>query len=475
MTTQASFYWHDYETWGLSPALDRPSQFAGIRTDMNFNIIGEPEMFYCRMSDDYLPSPEAAIVTGITPELTQSEGYSEAEFAARIQHSFTQNNTCVVGYNSIRFDDEVSRNIFYRNFYDPYEYCWKNGNSRWDIIDLLRATYALRPGGIEWPKNDDGLPSFRLELLTAANGIGHEQAHDALSDVYATIAMAKLVKQKSAKIFDYYFALRDKNAVKALIDVKNRKPLVHVSGMFGSARNNISLVLPMVWHPVNSNAVVVVDLARDISPLLELTAEQIVERLYTRYDELGDKLPVPLKLVHINKCPFLAPEKTMQAEDCERLGFDKQACLDNFTVLQQNPQLDSLLVEVFSDKKEFNHQYNVDAMLYDGFFSFTDKKAFNKIRQTEAEKLSELELVVNDGRFSELFFRYRARNFPDTLSATELASWQQHRHATLQPMLTDYFERLDSLRQQYENDQHYCRILQSLYLYVKQLTADLAQ
>jgi len=196
MQNQQTFYWHDYETWGLNAFLDRPSQFAGIRTDMDFNVIGEPDMFYCRLSDDYLPNPEPAIITGITPEITQAEGVPEFEFARRINQQFSQIKTCVVGYNTIRFDEEFSRNLFYRNFYDPYEYTWKNSNSRWDIIDLVRAAYALRPEGIVWPKNEEGLPSFRLELLTEANGISHEQAHDATSDVYATIAMAKLIKKR---------------------------------------------------------------------------------------------------------------------------------------------------------------------------------------------------------------------------------------------------------------------------------------
>ncbi|MCK4840759.1 MAG: exodeoxyribonuclease I, partial [Methylococcales bacterium] len=324
-----TFYWHDYETWGLSPSLDRPSQFAGIRTDMDFNVIDEPDMFYCRLSDDYLPNAIPAIITGIVPEITQSEGISEAEFARRINQQFTQTNTCVVGYNTIRFDEEFSRNIFYRNFYDPYEYAWKNSNSRWDIIDLVRATYALRPDGIIWPKNEQGLPTFRLELLTEANGISHEQAHDATSDVYATIAMAKLIKQKTPKLFNYYFDLRNKNKVKALINTEQMTPIVHVSGMFGAVRGNTGLVAPIVWHPTNTNAVVVVDLTQDISPLLELSANEIRERLYTKRDDLGDKAYIPLKLIHINKCPFIAIEKTLLPENAQRLGIDRQACLAN--------------------------------------------------------------------------------------------------------------------------------------------------
>ena len=464
---QPTFYWHDYETWGLSPSLDRPSQFAGIRTDMDFNVIDEPDMFYCRLSDDYFPSPESAIITGITPEVTQSNGISEAEFSRRINQQFTQFNTCVAGYNTIRFDEEFSRNIFYRNFYDPYEYTWKNGSSRWDIIDLVRATYALRPEGIVWPENEQGLPSFRLELLTKANGISHEQAHDATSDVYATIAMAKLIKQKAPRLFNYYFDLRNKNKVKALIDVVQMKPLVHVSGMFGAARGNTALIAPVSWHPINTNAVAVVDLAQDISPLLELSADEIRERLYTKREELGERLPIPLKLVHINKCPFIASAKTLLPENQERLGIDWKACLANLEILKNNSKIRTVVTDVFQQEREFDSQGNVDAMLYDGFFSSDDKRAFVKIRRTAPEQLSILNLSISDKRFKELFFRYRARNFPESLSNDEKGQWEKYRHSVLAPIASDYFSTLDSFAEQFKDDDKNRKIINSLHEYAK--------
>lgn len=467
---QPTFYWHDYETWGLSPSLDRPSQFAGIRTDMDFNVIDEPDMFYCRLSDDYFPSPESAIITGITPEITQSNGISEAEFSRRINQQFTQSNTCVVGYNSIRFDEEFSRNIFYRNFFDPYEYTWKNGSSRWDIIDLVRATYALRPEGIIWPKNEQGLPSFRLELLTEANDISHEQAHDATSDVYATIAMAKLIKQKSPRLFNYYFDLRNKNKVKALIDVDQMHPLLHVSGMFGSARGNTALIAPISWHPINTNAVAVVDLAQDISPLLELSADVIRERLYTRHDELGNNLPIPLKLVHINKSPFIASAKTLLPENQQRLGIDWKACLANLEILKNNSKIREVVTEVFNQERKFDNQNNVDTMLYDGFFSGDDKRAFSKIRRSATDKLSSLNLSVTDKRFKELFFRYRARNFLHTLSQDEKEQWEQYRHSVLNPIASDYFSTLDSFSEQFNDDDKNSKVIDSLYKYAKTIT-----
>lgn len=287
---QPGFLFHDYETFGTSPSLDRPAQFAAIRTDAELNVIGEPEVFYCKPADDYLPQPQAVMITGITPQEALAKGDNEAAFARRIHDLFTVPQTCIVGYNNVRFDDEVTRNIFYRNFYDPYAWSWQHDNSRWDLLDVMRACYALRPEGITWPENDEGLPSFRLEHLTVANGIEHQNAHDAMADVYATIAMAKLVKTRQPRLFDYLYSHRNKRKLATLIDVPQMKPLVHVSGMFGAARGNTSLVAPLAWHPENRNAVIMVDLAGDMAPLLELDADALRERLYTPRAELGDLL-----------------------------------------------------------------------------------------------------------------------------------------------------------------------------------------
>ena len=187
-----SIYWYDFETFGNNPRRDRASQFAGIRTDEDLNIIGDPLVMYCKPANDFLPNPMACLITGITPQLTLEKGIAEAEFTRRILEEFAQPGTCVAGYNSIRFDDEVTRQLLYRNFHDPYEREWKNGNSRWDIIDMVRLCAATRPEGIEWPKKEDGSNSFRLEELTKANGITHAEAHDALSDVLATIEFAQV-------------------------------------------------------------------------------------------------------------------------------------------------------------------------------------------------------------------------------------------------------------------------------------------
>ncbi|KFX07135.1 exonuclease I [Pectobacterium betavasculorum] len=469
--TQPTFFIHDYETFGKHPARDRPAQFAGVRTDMDFNIIGEPLVIYCRPTDDYLPEPEAVMITGITPQIALAKGVNEAEFARQIHDAFSVPGTCIMGYNNIRFDDEVSRNIFYRNFYDPYAYSWQNGNSRWDLLDALRACYALRPEGIVWPENDDGLPSFRLEHLTKANGISHEQAHDAMSDVYATIAMAKLFKQAQPKLFEYLFPLRNKNKVSALIDIPQMKPLVHVSGMFGAARSNTSWVVPLAWHPDNRNAVIMCDLAGDMTPLLELGSEALRERLYTRRDALeANQSAVPLKLVHINKCPVLAPANTLRPEDAARLGVDRQRCLDNLALLRNNADVREKVVELFADAPAFAASDDVDLRLYDGFFGDADRMAMKIIQETAPQNLPALDLTFADNRLEPLFFRYRARNFPGTLDDREQQRWLQHRRAIFTPeRLQSYLSELSDLYQRHEDDKEKMTQLKALYAYAQEL------
>ncbi|ETT08144.1 exodeoxyribonuclease I [Providencia alcalifaciens] len=469
---QPTFFIHDYETFGKHPALDRPAQFAGVRTDLDFNIIGEPEVFYCKPTDDYLPQPEAVMITGITPQIAMANGVNEAEFAKRIHQAFSVPNTCIMGYNNIRFDDEVTRNIFYRNFYDPYAYSWQQGNSRWDLLDALRACFALRPEGINWPENDDGLPSLRLEHLTKANGVSHENAHDAMSDVLATINMAKLLKQAQPRMFDYFYQLRNKNKVNQLIDIVDMTPLVHVSGMFGALRSYVSLVTPLAWHPENKNAVIMCDLSGDMSPLLTLSADELRERLYTPKAELGDDLPVPIKLVHINKCPILAPINTLRTVDAERTGLDRDLCMRNLELLRKNPDVRNKLIELFSVGQQFEESNDVDSQIYNGFFSPSDRSTMDIIRETAPQNLPALDLSFEDKRMKELFFRYKARNYPSTLSYDEQQRWLQHRRDYFTEVrLTDYLQQIQLLMDVHHEDEKRCQQLKALVNYAYELAS----
>lgn len=424
--TSATFFWHDYETFGIDPQRDRACQFAGIRTDYDFNVIGDPIMVYCKPADDYLPHPEACLITGITPQLAAEKGVCEAEFTRIIHEQLAQPGTCSLGYNSLRFDDEVTRNLLYRNFYDPYGREWQNNNSRWDLIDVARAARALRPDGIVWPVNAEGIPSFRLEELTQANGIAHEAAHDALSDVHATIAVARLIRDRQPKLYHYLLEHRSKQAVQALLQLGSFTPLVHVSGRFPARKNSMAIVLPLCQHPSKSNEVVVYDLSIDPTPLLELTASEIRERVFTAGDSLPEGIErIPLKTVHINKCPILAPLSVITMKDADRLEIDKALCLNHLQRIKTATELNEKLAAVFTNDYA-NAIIDPDLMIYSGgFFSNRDKNSMAGIRSLAPAKLADFKADFDDARLPEMLFRYRARNFPETLSLDEAQRWRQ--------------------------------------------------
>jgi exodeoxyribonuclease-1 len=432
-----SFYWHDYETFGADPSRDRPVQFAGLRTDAELNVVGEPLVIYSRPADDYLPHPQACLVTGISPQLALQQGVPEAEFIRQIHEELALPGTCGVGYNSLRFDDEVTRYTLYRNFYDPYAREWQNGNSRWDIIDMVRATCALRPEGIEWPLREDGLPSFRLEDLTAANGISHEAAHDALSDVHATIALAKLVRQKQPRLYDYVLNNRDKRSAQAMLDVATMKPVLHVSGMFGASRHNIALIVPLAVHPVNRNEVICYDLSVDPQPLFELEPDELQQLLYTRGEDLPEGRERPgLKSVHINRCPILVTAKMADAVTAERLGISGELCRRHLAALREFRATDSQAftakVQAVVSGRAFEEISDPDRMLYSGgFFSDADRRTMERVRASSPENLATATFPFEDARLPEMLFRYRARNYPDSLTGEERAQWEEYRFQRL--------------------------------------------
>ena len=424
-----SIYWYDYETFGIDPRQDRIAQFAGVRTDEDLNIIGDPLVIYCKPASDMLPDPRACLVTGITPQKAEAEGLIECEFIQAIHKEFSQPGTCVAGFNNIRFDDEFTRNTLYRNFFNPYAHEWQNGNSRWDIIDIVRLTRALRPEGINWPTDDEGRPSIRLELLTKANGISHEAAHDAMSDVYATIEVAKLIKTRQPKLYDYMYGLRKKQQAAKQFNLRTREAVLHVSSKYSTERHSIAIVMPICMHPVNKNGVVVYDLASDPHDFLHVDAEEIAARLYTKKEDLPDEVErIPLKVVHLNKCPVVVPLNTLDAEAAARLNIDvEQQLAHRDAILQHIDELESKTREVFS-QNNFEPVTDPDLMLYaGGFFSDADQARMTTIRQAPPDELASLQFSFDDDRLPEMLFRYRARNYPDTLSADEQQRWCEFR------------------------------------------------
>lgn len=446
-----TFYWHDYETFGRWPRRDRPSQFAGIRTDADLNEIGAPTMHYCQPAPDYLPDPESCLLTGILPQTCLARGLPEHAFAAAIEAQLAEPGTVGVGYNSIRFDDEVTRHLFWRCLMDPYAREWRNDCGRWDLLDVVRVTWALRPDGIEWPRHDDGRPSFKLEHLARANGLLHEAAHDALSDVRATIALARLIRSRQPRLWDFCLRLRRRDEV--IREIGTARPFLHVSGMYGTERGGLAVVWPLGVHPTNRNEIIVWDLAHDPAELFALDAESIRARLFVRTEQLPQGTTrLPIKTIHVNKSPIVIGNvKTLDLARAAHWGLDIERAMRHAEAAAlQGETLASRWPAVF-ERPPNPEPTDVDEDLYGGLIADEDRRTLQRLIGLGPAELANRRPAFTDKRLDELLFRYRARNFPATLSDVERQQWLGHCADRLHTgtggslTLTAFFERIDQL------------------------------
>ena len=477
-----TFLWHDYETFGTRPRRDWPAQFAAIRTDADLNEIGEPLMLYCQPPTDRLPEPEACLITGITPQECAAKGLPEHQFAERIHAALSEPGTIGVGYNSIRFDDEVTRFLLWRNLIEPYGREWQNGCGRWDLLDVVRCAHALRPEGIEWPVGEDGHTTFKLERLSAANGLAHESAHDALSDVRATIALARLLRQKQPKLFDFCLSLHKKDrGAKELglpTTLREARPFLHVSGRFGAARGSIAVMAPLAMHPTNKNALLAWDLSADPAELADLKADEVRARLFTASADLPEGVArLAIKGVHLNKSPIVIGNiKTLRPERAERWGIDLALAEKHFERLRALPDVSLLWPQVYA-LPAATEALDVDEDLYGGFLGDADRRRLQRLRALDPRELATARAGFDDGRLPELLLRYRARNFPDTLSDAERGQWEAHRRARLIDgaggalTLQGLFDRVDALADSVD-DERGQGVLEALYEWAEQLAPE---
>lgn len=422
----ASLLWYDLETFGIHPLSDRIAQYAAIRTDDKFAEIEAPVVCYCRLGMDYVPNPESCLITRITPQYANEKGITEAEFVRRIRRQMLVPNTCVVGYNSLRFDDEFIRNLFYRNFCDPYDREYANGNSRWDIIDLARMAHDFRPDGISWVYDENRRPSFRLQELASANGIEIDRAHEALSDVRATIGLAKLIHNKQPKLFHYYFSMRMKQNVRALVNLQHPKPITFTSSVFTRPSGCTSVVYPISAIPDRENAIIAYDLRFDPSDWLGLPVAELRRRIFSPGTEYQEKDHIHLIEIRLNRCPGVAPLNTLDEERSKALSIDTKTCLNHARRLVDQPELAQKVRSVFSMERAAPYQ-DADYQIYSGgFFGDEDRAAMKSIRNASPKELISSNPAFIDPRGPELFRRYLGRNYYDLLPQKEKSRWKSH-------------------------------------------------
>ena len=417
-----TFFWYDYETFGLSPKTQRIAQFAGIRTDENLNIIDE-HMFYCKPTYDSLPSPEACSVTGITPQICEKNGLIEKTFISTINNEFSVPDTCVVGYNSISFDDEFTRYTLFRNFLDPYAWHWQNGNSRWDILDVARFCYALKKdSSLKWHYDENNKPIFKLDKLAPANDIEHSDAHDALADVRATIGIAKIIKTTQPKLFDYALSLRDKREVSKKIELFS--PLLHTSGIYSGKLSCTRLTTALAYHPEYSDRALVFNLDQDPSLLTELDTEELKTLIFSKKLPKGlDRLQI--KELAFNKSPMFVPNVyKLENKITEQLQIDIDKCMDNLSYIRDNQtQIKQKIKSIYTNDSERTPALDVDQSLYDNFIDKADRLICNQIQNLSSDELKKFKPQFKDKKLSKLLLNFKARNFPESLTESEQEEW----------------------------------------------------
>ena len=461
-----TFFFYDLETSGLNPRQDRIMQFAGQRTDMNLEPIGEPYNLLVTLNDDTLPSPDALMVTGITPQKTVEEGYSEAQFARMLSEEIFTPETIAVGFNNIRFDDEFIRHLLWRNFHDPYEWSWKDGRSRWDLLDVVRLTRALRPEGINWPLDAKGEPSNRLELITSANSIAHENAHDALADVTALIAVTKLIKQKQPQLYDYLLKMRDKKVVQQLVNVDGKKPFVYASGRYDKEFAKTTVAFPLTTS--RNGGVVVYDLRYDPTPFVELSTEELSKKIFASWEErqAEDFVKLPVKELQYNRCPAVAPLGVLeQGDGWQKISLDLKTVQKHQNILLNHPDFAEKLRTIFENKPAFKKLPDPEAQLYDGFLNDRDRLRVEAVRNADERELADFHPEFQDERLAPLLLHYKARNFPRSLSEDDLVQWEAWRSQHLQAQLPQFMASLQRLASTATDEQQF--ILQELQLWAE--------
>ena len=463
-----TFFFYDLETSGLSGRDDRIMQFAGQRTNMALEPIGEPVNVLVALNDDTLPSPDALMVTGISPQQTVADGYTEAQFTQLLLEQVFTPDTISVGFNNIRFDDEFIRHLFWRNFQDPYEWCWSEGRSRWDLLDVVRMTRALRPDGIEWPVID-GKPTNRLELLTKQNGIDHFKAHDAMSDVEALIAVTKLIKEKQPQLYDYLLKIRAKNEVKKLVNLDDKKPFVYTSGRYDSEYQKTTVAFPLTAGK-NGN-VVVYDLRIDPSPFIAMDSKQLAKLLYATWEErqAEDFVKLPAKELQYNRAPAVAPIGVLEQENgWSKIGLDMATIDAHRKVLLSAPEFAENIRSLFENKPEYKKSSDPESQLYDGFLDDSDRLRTRVVAGATEKELADLHPEFQDERLDGLLLHYKARSFPRSLSAEESVLWEKWRTARIQSQLPGFMKSIERISQkQIGESQQF--ILQELQLWLENI------
>ncbi|VFP86245.1 Exodeoxyribonuclease I [Buchnera aphidicola (Cinara pseudotaxifoliae)] len=461
---EKNFIFYDYETFGKNVSVDRIAQFCSIEVDSEFKKFSKKKIFFCYPPIDYLPDPESILITKILPQYTHKYGINEYFFAKKIYKIFSQKNICIVGYNNINFDNLITRNLFYRNLFDPYEWSWKNGNFTWDIINILRAFYIFHPNTMIWPSDVNGIVSFKLFDITKINKIKHFNTHDAYSDVLATFLVAKYLYEKNKCFFLFLYKISHKKYILSFIYKNHNKPFFYLSSYFGSKNRNLGCVMIIGSHPNYKNTFIVIDLSVCLKKIFYLYSSIEYHKI-----TIKNLFDCGIKIIYLNKSPLLFSYSSLSQYDCNRVQINYTLCQKNFFLLQNNIHIKNWIISFFTCTVPKKIVLDVDLMLYKNFFSSKDKSLFVLLHKRCPLKWINWYPKFIDNRIREIFFRIKARNFLYLLNNREKKSWKKHcKNKINSNFINTYLDNIKKLQLQQAKEENLF-VLKKLILYTKKI------
>jgi len=409
-----TYLFYDTETTGLSRCFDQVVQFAAIRTDARFRELERQELLI-RLRPDVVPAPRAFLTHRIPLQRCQ-QGVTESEGIATIHRLLNEPGTTSLGYNTLGFDDELLRFSFYRNLLNPYSHQHANGCGRMDLYPMTVAYYLFDKSDLTWPQSND-TASFKLEALSLANHLAEGQAHDAMTDVEATLELARrLAKEQPVWHYLAGYSSRQQSAqrISKLPPWPSGAPSDHgadrlgllIDGRFGAAANFITPVLGLGRHHHYRNQTRWLRL--DQPELTAATVESIADSAWVvtiKPGEPGLLLPWLGRYQHL----LTEPRTTL--------------CQQNLARLAAEP---GLLQAIRQHNLEFTWPdipgLDLDAALYQaGFFSDQELTLGAELRAAPAAEKSAIAAQFPTPNSRLLAQLLVARNYPEVASSDDLA------------------------------------------------------
>lgn len=412
-----TYLFYDVETSGLNPAFDQILTFAGIRTDLDFREISRQSVII-RLRKDIVPSPKAFLTHGLKSD-DLALGINEYE-AARIIHKIVNTpGTISLGYNSLGFDDEFLRFMFYRNLLDPYSHQYNNGCSRMDVLPITVVFKVFHFESLKWPETD-GKPSLKLDLIAHENNlITSGRAHEAMNDVESVIELSKKLFQEEA-IWNYCLDFFDKakeeariNSIKSDFNIQDQyfKICIMISLSFGSKVNYMAPVIHLGQSLPYKNQSLWLRLDSESIP--GFGNEMSTDDAHVIRKRSGDGLIILPALDRFwNKMP--TSSKQVFDENLRKIRKDWKKL---FAYIRYHLEY----------KYPYIPDIDPDAALYqDGFFSIKEKKQCELFHKTGNDLKHGIIDQIQSPRIRALALRILERNFLEEPFHTKSKDYQFH-------------------------------------------------